>query len=672
MTQVLNNNGPVAWEPMVYTPQSTFMEKTVEWYKKTSESKDHPYLNIVAKVLFVAAAIFCSLALITIPLVISFTAKLFDYYKEEVFYQDAANREPPPIDGHVIIDTKTQSSNHLSSYVIHNGIIWYKRKVDDYGHPVDDEWHPIYFDARPNLKPVELRVDGANLIVIDNYGEVHYKKAIKEKFNDVEAFNEMIESKRKPSIKNDILVATKKQCFDDENSYVIHDGYVWYKANNDEDAEWEAIYVPLKYDYYGKPQISAEEIKIDGDGNLVVVDNLKGEHPIKKENLQRTENYYSVVDKSTKNNWKEKWFSLPVLNHIVNFFTGNKLHLPDFTKAWAIGHRGQYNHYIEDRDGNKHPVATGVTNFYVLHKNGQYIYLYDPWKPKNVKIKIPIPGTADSPFIAENISVSGNTIMLIGYRYMTKKDGTIYKKPEVLTMIADVDSLAWNPGIKYTYFSDDHKKDNEFRVMPTAEKGFVSHPLPKGEITSGITILQTGEGNDAREMRIAGKNDKGESGYWYKMIKEGKWKFVPDTNLEQYEVMTTQNLEEDVEMPKPIVHNWRNDDLNVTLENFGNECITGKLKFGNAELLLHRKENIIVKILTNGKKFRHYDLVLPEGVDKDELPEELQPFFDNRRVIRVKVTKKEIEKNGQKELLLHIKEVAPNITSRLKIELKLA
>jgi hypothetical protein len=528
---------------MVYAPQSSFIERAVIWYKKTSDS-------ILSKVIAVAAAIFFSLLLVTIPLIINFTTILIRKRKAEAFYKDVANKVPPPIEGHIEVDTKTQSFNHVSSYVIHDDIIWYKRRVDDYNQPINYDWKPIFFDTRSSIRPIELKVDGANLIVIDNFGEVHYKKIIKEKFNE-------------------------------------------------------------------------------------------------------KEHYYSIHDKSDKDNWKDKWFSLPILNRIVNIFTGKKLHLPKFTKAFGIAHRGQYNHYIEDGKMNKHSVRSGITTLYILHKDGRYIYLYDPWKPKNVIIRIPIPGTTESPFIAENINVSGSTIMVIGYRYIKKIDGTVYKKPEVMTMIADVDSLSWNPAFKYTYF--DHQ-DPEYRVMPT-EKGFMNHVLPSGEITSGITILQTGEGNQTREMRIVGKNKQGVPGYWHKMLTDKKWKFAANMTNDAYEdeykdkVMIKQESED---MPDPIVFNWNDVDYELSLENFNNECVTGKLRAGNVKLLLHRKENIIVKILTNGKELHHYDLVLPEGVDRHDLPVDLQGFFKKRRVIRVKIME-----SGKG--LLTIKEVGANI-----------
>jgi hypothetical protein len=72
---VVMNNAPVAWEPMVYTPQSTYMEKTVTWYKNTTQAQDQ-LKSVMTKILFVAAAIFCALAIVTIPLIINFTGEL--------------------------------------------------------------------------------------------------------------------------------------------------------------------------------------------------------------------------------------------------------------------------------------------------------------------------------------------------------------------------------------------------------------------------------------------------------------------------------------------------------------------------------------------------------------------------------------------------------------------
>jgi hypothetical protein len=89
---------------------------------------------------------------------------------------------------------------------------------------------------------------------------------------------------------------------------------------------------------------------------------------------------------------------------------------------------------------------------------------------------------------------------------------------------------------KYTYVS--YKSDvpgtnyfsnlNEWGLP--AEDWRPQPPVPlagNAAITRHITILQNGRGNGARELRIAGLNESGETGYWTKAIFDNTWDFKP-------------------------------------------------------------------------------------------------------------------------------------------------
>ncbi|MDR1949917.1 MAG: hypothetical protein LBQ38_11040, partial [Spirochaetaceae bacterium] len=63
-----------------------------------------------------------------------------------------------------------------------------------------------------------------------------------------------------------------------------------------------------------------------------------------------------------------------------------------------------------------------------------------------------------------------------------------------------------------------------------AEDWRLQPPIPlggKAAITRHITILQNGLGNGARELRVAGLNEEGETGYWTKAIFDDTWEFKP-------------------------------------------------------------------------------------------------------------------------------------------------
>ncbi len=77
----------------------------------------------------------------------------------------------------VVLDTDTQALNHLYEYVLHDGTIWYRATGTD----EPGEWKSISFDSDDGkLRPDSLRVDGANLMVRDQNGHVHYKKVLQE------------------------------------------------------------------------------------------------------------------------------------------------------------------------------------------------------------------------------------------------------------------------------------------------------------------------------------------------------------------------------------------------------------------------------------------------------------------------------------------------------------
>ena len=47
------------------------------------------------------------------------------------------------------------------------------------------------------------------------------------------------------------------------------------------------------------------------------------------------------------------------------------LRLPENLNRWSISHRGQFNHYLEDRVGKRHNVESGCTTLMALN---EYVY----------------------------------------------------------------------------------------------------------------------------------------------------------------------------------------------------------------------------------------------------------------------------------------------------------
>jgi hypothetical protein len=106
---------------------------------------------------------------------------------------------------------------------------------------------------------------------------------------------------------------------------------------------------------------------------------------------------------------------------------------------------------------------------------------------------------------------------------------------EMYTRLADFDAIGCDPlFFKYTYipYKSDLPGTDYFSNLSEwglpAEDWRPQPPIPlagKAALTRHITILQNGQGNGARELRVAGLNEAGETGYWTKAIFGDAWKF---------------------------------------------------------------------------------------------------------------------------------------------------
>lgn len=336
-----------------------------------------------------------------------------------------------------------------------------------------------------------------------------------------------------PQIFKPLYLKTPTQTFNHTHEYVIKDNFLWFRRIG------TTTFNPLFFDGYP----TAKPIFIHADGaNLFVMDEFYKHHykkvlvefrhdeldiehreEIIKAGFNPDDYEYLLFDINEEFNWQDKWFSLPFLSSLVNIHK-KRLTIPSSFKSLAISHRGRFNDYVDDHIGQHHPVNTGVTTLYVLDQNGQDIHKYDPWSPPWAKTIIGLKETATTSFVAHNISVSASTIMAIGFEINHQDQKKTLK---ILTRMADIDTEGANPGLKYS-FTDDIK-DKDTRVLPF-DSDWQEHPLDlvgSSLVTEHITILQTGEGNNARVLRVAGKNQDDEWGYYQKQLTQKKWSFFP-------------------------------------------------------------------------------------------------------------------------------------------------
>jgi hypothetical protein len=193
-------------------------------------------------------------------------------------------------------------------------------------------------------------------------------------------------------------------------------------------------------------------------------------------------------------------------------------------RAWSVGTRDAGVLWYEDAAGNAHHYGTmGIATLYFLTANGQEIRFADTGLPSDFSHSLL--GPERGAFVSVGLSASASTIFLIG------------DAGEMYTRLADFDTLGSDPMFfKYTYRpqrSDRPGSDYGTNFTPWAlpsEAWRRQPPIPltgAGAISRHITILQTGRGNAARELRVAGRSADGAPGYYRKAIFDGAWTFVP-------------------------------------------------------------------------------------------------------------------------------------------------
>lgn len=459
-------------------------------------------------------------------------------------------------------------------------------------------------------------------------------------------FYERVEKDIQPPGDEPILLKTPKRTFNHINDYAIENDVIWVRRRGEQpNNPWK----PLYFDGEGNGD---KPVSIDADGaNLIVVDDknflhykkvikeyrpeqLAEEQKVNPHLLGKTieQGKYLAVDKSTLNNWKEEWFSLPVVHYVVNVFKGKRLKLPEDVRAIAISHRGRFNDYVEDKAGQKCPVSEGVTTLYLLDKDGKRILKYDPWSPVWSKTMIYLPESLENGTVFEalNISASGSTVMAVGYE---TKDGE--KKLKIVTKLADIDTEGGNPGLKYSYFKDE--SDPEVRVLPF-QMEWQEHALPDGEITSQITIMQTGEGNAARELRVQGRNSQGEWGYFSKSIASENWEFHPH---EGNNSAPLDKAAEPVKQPESFLHNYSapiGENGSVIIKNFGERSnyspVTLTIGDQKYNLFIYCRNTLGNFLGVSSKK--KYELVIPKEYHDD--PNIIHIFGATKRVFELSVS----------------------------------
>lgn len=311
-----------------------------------------------------------------------------------------------------------------------------------------------------------------------------------------------------PSVK----IKTPTQTFNRYFYLAVHEGRIFFKPNPEtthSQGEWRLFLqtgLPHNKKIKNYP-VPSSITEIHADADEIVALSATGRF------------YWLRVEKGAS--WDGK-----VWNHLWGWPDMEPLDLKGRAskpRAWAIGRRNRDVLYHEDIDGNQHHFGTmGITTLYVLSADGREICFTDSGLPADFSHTILLPDRGR--FIAENMSVSASTIFVIDAA------GRMY------TRLVDFDTIGSDPMFfKYSYRREKRGGRGEdwnsnFTEWSLPAEDWREQPEIRLEgqavLSSMITILQNGRGNSARELRVAGKNMAGRTGYYHKAIFDEKWDFT--------------------------------------------------------------------------------------------------------------------------------------------------
>ena len=309
-----------------------------------------------------------------------------------------------------------------------------------------------------------------------------------------------------------VYIKTRTQTFNTYHYYILSGGLIWYKSVNPEQEpkHWTLFAkTGLPHNNRRSPTNKTSAIvEISADADELVA-------------LSREGAFYRYCFDPTIAHKSDVWLDKqgwPVEEQLYfDERTANN-------RAWAIGKRNTQVLYYEDTFGNQHHNGTQeIVTTYVLLDDGQEIAYADTGLPSDFSRNYT--GPERGAFKALSLSASASTMFVIS------------QTGEMYTRMADFDITGCDPMFfKYTYVpyksdlagTDYFSNLTEWALPPEDWRKQPAIPLGgKAAMSRRITILQNGQGNAARELRVAGRNENGEIGYWTKAIFDDAWSFIP-------------------------------------------------------------------------------------------------------------------------------------------------
>jgi hypothetical protein len=264
---------------------------------------------------------------------------------------------------------------------------------------------------------------------------------------------------------------------------------------------------------------------------------------------------------------------VPDLWRMAEGVPSSPLRLSDATATYRSLEIGRRNHevlYWEDPVGNPHHWGKdGISTLYLLSADGTSIKYFDTGLPADFSHEFC--GPERGRFVARALSASGSTVFLIN------------DKAEMYTRLMDFDTVGNNP-MFFDYAFDSMRRPEDrgqdpatlFRPIRLPGEPWLRQPdIPQGgRATSRITILQTGEGNAARELRVGAFDPTGRWGYFAKAIFAPRWNFVPTPVPDPLFPLLSATVVTGVSGDRRYVGraNQKSEEVSLTLEDFNLAC----------------------------------------------------------------------------------------------------
>ncbi|MDR1636930.1 MAG: hypothetical protein LBR93_06295 [Treponema sp.] len=307
-----------------------------------------------------------------------------------------------------------------------------------------------------------------------------------------------------------VYIKTRTQTFNTYHYYILREGLIWYKSR---DGKKE----PLNWTLFQKTGLPRNPWRLGFNKPERIVEISADADELAA--LSDEGGFYRFCFDMIITRKSKVWFDRqgwPIEEQLfLNKRTAKNT-------AWALGKRNSHALYYEDPFGNQHHNGTQeIATTYVLLEDGQEIVYADTGLRSDFSRNYI--GPERGAFKALAFSASASTMFVMN------------DAGEMYTRIADFDIIGCDPMLfKYTYipYKSDIPGTNYFSNLTEwglpAEDWRAQPSIPlrgKAAISRHITILQNGWGNGARELRVAGLNEEGETGYWYKAIFDGTWTF---------------------------------------------------------------------------------------------------------------------------------------------------